>query len=268
MSVTSRRNEIRRDRKRWQEMVDPHCQRFLQVYGEARRLMPSSMETDFSSYVSAKNPAEEIFKQHPELAETREVVFQPEFIQMVKDIPGLNQMVGEGKRVGNKRTADILEMTQDLALLSLQLSPEMKVGLYFWLGLWIVVFKDFLANLREMEYGREPLDGRKIANLAAQFLEILAQLCRGRVAFPKGRVNTELVHLVKLIREHQTGPLSLEQLREALAAAGISVPEGDAWRKWLWWAKRARLIPADPYARRHLSPEAKRHKATKNHPNP
>jgi len=249
-------------------MVDQHCQRFLHVYGEARRLMPSSTETDLYSYISAKNPAEEIFKRHPELAETREVVFRPEFVQMVKDIPGLSEMVREGKRVCQKRMADILEMTQDLALLSLQLSPEMKVGLYFSLGLWIVVFKDFLANLREMEYGREPLEGRKIANLAAQFLEILAQLCRGRVAFPKGKINTELVNLVKLIREHQTGPLSLEQLREALAAAGISVPEGDAWRKWLWWAKRGGLIPADPYARRHLSSDAKHYEATKNRSNP
>lgn len=230
--------------------------------------MPSTTETDLQSYISAKNPAKEIFEQHPELAETKEVVFQPEFIQMAKGIPGLSEIVGEGKGICHKRTADILEMTQDLALMSLQLSPEMKVGLYFWLGLWIVVFKDFLANLREMEYGREPLDGKKIANLAAQFFEILAQLCRGRVAFPKGKVNTELVHLVKFIREHQTGPLSHEQLREALATAGISVPEGDGWRKWLWWAKRARLIPTDPYAQRHPSPEAKRQKATKNHPNP
>src|SRR5579862_2589134 len=74
------------------------------------------------------------------------------------------------------------------------------------------------APWRRMQYGAEALDDAKIAALAAQFFETLAQLCRGRVPHAKERHNLELVGLVKMIEEHQTEPLSAEDLRRALTA--------------------------------------------------
>jgi hypothetical protein len=123
---------------------------------------------------------------------------------------------------------------------------------YFMLSLLIVMVKDFLATMRQMQYGAEPLDDAKIASLAAQFFETLAQLCRGRIPQAKGRYNLELVGLVKIIEEHQTEILTADDLHEALKAAGVTVPGGETWRIWLWRARKDGLIaPRQTRARSH-----------------
>jgi hypothetical protein len=116
------------------------------------------------------------------------------------------------------------------------------MGSYFWLALNYTFLKGLLGMLRRKQYGAEPLDRTKAYTLAGQFFEMLAQACRGRPTQNKGRYNLELIGLVKMIQEHQTEKLSDGQIREALAAAGVSVPERDTWRIWLWRARKAGLI--------------------------
>jgi hypothetical protein len=137
--------------------------------------------------------------------------------------------------------AEILGPMQQLALFPF-LPPELKMGSYFWLALNYTFLKGLLGMLRRKQYGAEPLDRTKAYTLAGQFFEMLAQACRGRPTQNKGRYNLELIGLVKMIQEHQTEKLSDGQIREALAAAGVSVPERDTWRIWLWRARKAGLI--------------------------
>ena len=149
------------------------------------------------------------------------ITLAPEFVHMVEGVPWLKELARAGEHKYPARMADILDMMQTLTLFS-SLAPEVKLNGYFALSLLIVVVKDFLGTMRRMQYGAEPLDDAKIATLAAQFFETLAQLCRARVPQAKGRYNLELVGLVKMIEEHQTEQLSAEDLRGALTAAGPS----------------------------------------------
>ena len=237
---------MKRKTKPWQEKVDEFCRKYLEVHREARRLM-SQVKTpeDLFSYAHSPNPAGEVFEQHRELREMKTITLAPEFVHMVEGVPWLKELARAGEHKYPARMADILDMMQTLTLFS-SLAPEVKLNGYFALSLLIVVVKDFLGTMRRMQYGAEPLDAAKIAALAAQFFETLAQLCRGRVPQAKGRHNLELVGLVKMIEEHQTEQLSAEDLRGALTAAGVTVPVGETWRVWLWRAGKDGLIARRP----------------------
>ncbi len=242
--------------KPWQEKVDEFCLRYLEVYREARRLMSQAATgRDLSSFIKAPEPAEEIFKQHPELHETKTVCLKPEFVQMLEGVPWLQAIAKVGEHPYPTGIADTLEMMQTLALFP-GFPPEVKMGGYFGLALVMVVLRDFLGTMRRMQYGAEPLDQTKIAALAAQFFEMLAQLCRGRVPQIKGRHNLELVGLVKMIQEHQRATMTARDLSQALAAAGVAVPEGETWRIWLWRARKEGLIPGGPAGSRRRSEES------------
>ena len=51
---------------------------------------------------------------------------------------------------------------------------------------------------------------------------------------------------MKMIEEHQTEKLSAEDIRQAVTAAGVTVPEGETWRIWLWRAGKDGLITPRP----------------------
>jgi hypothetical protein len=167
---------------------------------------------------------------------------------MMDEVPELKGVVAVGELECPAGWAEILETTEKLALF-LDLPPDLKIGGYFWLAIYYVALKDIFGTLRRRQYGAEPLDRTKVLTLAGQVFEMLAQVCRGRPTQSKGRYNAELIRLVKMIQEHQTEKMSPGEIREALAAAGVSVPEGDTWRIWLWRAGKAGLIASDPTAR-------------------
>jgi hypothetical protein len=73
-------------------------------------------------------------------------------------------------------------------------------------------------------------------------LEHSAKLLRGRWSPPKGRVNVDLIAMVRHIQEGQLEPLTPREMREAVCCAGFAVPDGEAWRIWLYRTKRAGLL--------------------------
>jgi hypothetical protein len=235
---------MKRTRKPWQEKVDGFCLKYLEVCREARGLMSQvAAPQSLSEFVGSPNLAAEVFEKHPELRGTKAICLTPEFVQMLEAVPNLKAMAVAGEHVYPTRIANTLEMMQTLALFP-SLPPEVRMNAYFMLALWIAIGKDFWGNMRRMQYGAAPLDEAKVATLAAQCFEMLARFCRGRIPQTKGRYNLELIELVKIILQHQTEEMSPHDLREALAAAGMAVPEGETWRVWLWRARRDGLIPA------------------------
>jgi hypothetical protein len=160
---------------------------------------------------------------------------------MMDEVPELKGVVAVGELECPAGWAEILETTEKLALF-LDLPPDLKIGGYFWLAIYYVALKDIFGTLRRRQYGAEPLDRTRFFTLAGQFFEMLGQACRGRPTQNKGRYNLELIGLVKMIQEHQTEKMSPGKIREALAAAGVSVPEGDTWKIRLWRARKAGLI--------------------------
>ncbi len=158
---------MKREAKPWQEKVDEFCLKFLEIYREGRRLMSQAAGSqDLASFVRMPDPAEDVFKQHPDLWERKTICLKPEFVQMLEPVPALKAVAVVGEHAYPARMADILEMMQNLALFP-SFPPEVKLGGYFGLALVIVVLKDFLGTMRRMQYGAEPLDQAKIATLAA-----------------------------------------------------------------------------------------------------
>jgi len=192
--------------------------------------------------VDVYSQLEELSRQHPEWRQTKSVCLKPEFVQMVEEIPWLKGLVAAGEHEYPAQLAEILEPMQVLALFP-GLPPETKMGCYYWLASLYVTLKDLFGEMRRSQYGAEPLDVNKMFNLAGQFFEMVAQACRGRPTQTKGRYNLELIGLVKMIEAHQTEKMSSGEIREAVVAAGVSIPEGETWRLWLWRARKAGLLP-------------------------
>jgi hypothetical protein len=231
---------MKRKSKRWWEKVDESCLNYLRVYQQARNLASKVFSvTDIKAYVEGLNPVRDVLEQHPEVWETRKVSIKPEFAQQVQFLG----MIGLTENsVLNTRTADILEMAEVLTLFD-TFPPEQKLSLYLFLAMLIVSISDSFKDMKQEQFGEQPLDDTKFGTLAAQFCEAFAQAFRGRLPRTKGKYNVELLNLVKKIHKHQKEALTPKELREAVAAAGITVPEGEAWRIWLWRARRAGRIP-------------------------
>lgn len=244
---------------RWQK-VDEYCRSYLEVYPEIRRLLEQLPESiDLPSFaLSADSMTEvvklgsmtEVFKQlrdisrqHPELHATKSIRLEPEFVQMMEEVPRFKGILAVGEQEFPAGLARILGTVQQLALLS-HLTPEMKMAGYFFLASYYANLEDLFGTMRRMQYGAEPLDAAKILTLAGQFFDMLSQACRGRAMPNKGRYNLELISLVKMIQEHQTEKMSPREIREILVTVGVSVPEGETWRLWLWRARKNGLIPS------------------------
>jgi hypothetical protein len=100
---------MKRKAKPWQEKVDKFCLKYLEVYREARRLVSQAAGSeDLSSFIKAPNPAEDVFKQHADLWERKTICLQPEFVQMLKPVPGLKALAVAGEHTYPARMADIL----------------------------------------------------------------------------------------------------------------------------------------------------------------
>jgi hypothetical protein len=248
-SVTSRSQEMKRPAPAWQEKVDEYCRSYLEVYPEICRLLAQLPESivlplnvqSLSSTSEVFKQIKEISRQRPELRKTKSIRLKPEFVRMMEEVPSLKGMVEVGEQEYPAWFAKILGPMQQLALFP-GLTPEMKMDAYLLLAFYYAALKYLFGTMRRMQYGAEPLDTTKVFTLAGQFFEMLAQACRGRPTQNKGRYNLELIGLVKMIQEHQTEKMSPGEMREALAAAGVSVPEGETWRIWLWRARKDGLI--------------------------
>ena len=102
----------------------------------------------------------------------------------------------------------------------------------------------YLAQvLKRMQFGSRPLGRTGERALAAQCFDLCAQVCRGKMELPKGKVNLERAELANLILQFEKDRLSWEELRDAIRYAGGNAPEDpEALRLWVWRSQRQRLI--------------------------
>ena len=263
-SVTSRSQEMKRPAMLRRQKVDEYCRSYLEVYPEICRLLEQLPESiDLPSFAQSADPMTEVVKlssmmevfkqlrdisrQLPELHTTKSIRLKPEFVQMMEEVPRFKGILAAGEQEFPAGLARILGTVQQLALL-FRLTPEMKMAGYFFLASYYANLEDLFSTMRRMQYGAEPLDAAKVLTLAGQFFDMLSQACRGRAMPTKGRYNLELISLVKMILEHQTEKMSPREIREILLTAGVSVPEGETWRLWLWRARKSGLIGGGPAA--------------------
>lgn len=230
--------------------MDEYCRSYLELYPEICRLLEQlpesidlpSLPQPLGSMKEVSKQLKELYRQLPELRTAKSIHLKPEFVQMMEEVPWFKGLVAVGEQEYPAGFARILGPMQWLALFS-TLAPEMKMASYFFLACYYVELEDLFGTMHRMQYGAEPLDGPKIFTLAGQFFDMLSQGCRGRATPYKGRYNLELISLVTMILEHQTEKMSPREIREVLLTAGVSVPEGESWRLWLWRARKSGLIP-------------------------
>ena len=70
----------------------------------------------------------------------------------------------------------------------------------------------------------------------------------GKAPDLKGRVNVELIGVIKLVRQHQTAKLTYRELQEALEYAGVFVQDEETLRLFEWRARKKGWIKSETTA--------------------
>jgi hypothetical protein len=186
------------------------------------------------------------FAKIPGLEKTRTTEIAPEFAKLSGGTL-LGEALTPGPLPTGRRLADVLALVQFFTV-TLEPDKNVRMAIYFFLSLWIANQRELFTHFYKQQFGNDPVEIKKACAVVALLLDSVASAFRGRSTTPKGRVNTELVDLVKLIREHEKEPLSPAEMREALLSAGVTVPEGDTFRLWLWRTEKKKLIPKKAFS--------------------
>ena len=138
--------------------------------------------------------------------------------------------------------ADELELAQRFAL-ALEADQSKRIVAYLTVARVIIHLRQMFSGALEKQLGTKAPNREKLLAAVAQNLQWVADMLRGSIRKPPGKLNVELAGLADKILEHQTKPLTQVELYEALKAAGAELPEDpEAFRLWLHRARKQGLV--------------------------
>jgi hypothetical protein len=207
-SVSARQGKMKRS---WRDKLDPDCVELLDAYRQLGGITTVEEFGDWVDTVGIPREQEGLPNLFPNY-----VGIRMQLLEIGNMIPTIwLELAGKG-----------LDFSHHLSAMGLHRALTRLVG-----------------SLRKLEYGGQPLDEAKRRALAAQCFDQCAKLCRGQAVPPRGRQDVERADLVDFIRRHEKEKLSWEELLEALARTGASVPESpDNLRTWVWRAEKRGLL--------------------------
>jgi hypothetical protein len=232
----------------WREKLDPEGVSCLEGFRKTAEVRATVKD---SSQWRAKLDA--IRAQHPELRVLAKVDVVPEFLKLVLANEDLANLVSSfeqtpGTKVMPRPAARFVEVTQ-LVTLALE-DPQMRVAAGFISGFAALILGNIYRDVSRGYFGdagpQKPEDWMWTLGTV---LEILGQGLKGKSPRLKGKINLELIELIKIIRTHQKERLTYRELRAALEYAGVHPPDEEALRLFEWRAhKKGWIKPAAPPA--------------------
>ena len=237
--------------KPWQDKLGGFAMKYLEAHRQTRDILQVPTGSIEELMLWAKDRQQQFsealdkFPKPPtDGLRTRTIHLTKGFVRLVQRTEFFK---GADLRAGSNELplyqADILDLAQKIA--GLLEKPKNRATGYIALSFGYTLFlRPLVEEMRNRQFGPEPLNPQKMATLASMCLDVLSNLLRGRLAVPKGRINQEGIRLIRMIQQHQTEPLTGRDLYCALKYAGLSMPmEERAWTVWLNRARKRSLIP-------------------------
>ncbi len=228
----------------WRDKLDPEGLAFLDAHRVARSAyrVPDGQIRDLGAWLRDLGTVVKDFPEPPDFGDARTITLDKDFIELLKlaEMP-LAHSLKEGDNEVVPGLADMLEGAQTCAAL-LERGPQARLQIYLVIGFGYRLLRPLWEHSRFEQFGKDPLDQEKLSKLIALGLETAAKLLRGQWKPPKGRIDGELVGLVNVIQWCSSAPLTPKEMHEAVSHAGISVPDGDAWKVWLHRARKRKLV--------------------------
>ena len=106
-------------------------------------------------------------------------------------------------------------------------------------GFLLTILEQMYIGVAQQTFGKLELTSDQMLWTFGTVLRDLGrELRRERAKLPKGRANTELLELLRVIRSHQKNKLKTREVRQVLEYAGVHVPADEALRIFEWRAKK------------------------------
>jgi len=232
----------------WEEKLDAKGLKVVELSAQLHRVKPPA-STNFGEISRWLKDQNAVLSAYPETHAKRKAELSPEFVRLyLRTHPEIELNEQEMQFLLDHEEFDVpraeeLEMTQQIAL-ALEVDPIKRMEGYEAVASLIVLLRRlFSGGLKKQLGTKKKLRRFQVMWAIAQNVGWVANMLRGNMTEPPGRVNVELAELVNAILEHQKEPLTQLELYEALEAAGAKVPEDpQAFRLWLHRARKQGLV--------------------------
>jgi hypothetical protein len=221
----------------WRNKLDPWALEFLEGYRKA-----SAERGSMGDPAKWHEKMEEIAAKHPQIRELGKVEVLPEFVdrllqneELAKHLSVFNP--SPGTKTMNAPVARFVNIAQ-IVTLALD-DPQMRVLAGFGVGFIGLMFGSFYSDISKMYFGDAGPNSDELMWTVGKTLEVMGKTFRtGKAPDMKGKVNVELLDLIKKLRKHEKVRLTYRELREAIAYAGVHVEDEDALRQFIFRAKK------------------------------
>ena len=221
----------------WRNKLDPWALEFMEGYRKA-----SAERGSMGDPAKWHEKMEEIAAKHPQIRELGKVEVLPEFVdrllqneELAKHLSVFNP--SPGTKTMNAPVARFVNIAQ-IVTLALD-DPQMRVLAGFGVGFIGLMFGSFYSGISKMYFGDAGPNSDELMWTVGKTLEVMGKTFRtGKAPDMKGKVNVELLDLIKKLRKHEKVRLTYRELREAIAYAGVYVEDEDALRQFIFRAKK------------------------------
>jgi hypothetical protein len=222
----------------WKEKLDAWAVEFLEGYRKV-----SELRGKVHDNAELHAAVEKIATQYPQLRVLGTVDVLPEFLNRVLENEQMAQVLAthnptSGKAVLPSSVARFVDVMQAVTL-GLE-DPEVRLSLAAAAGLAAIIVGGTYESISQQYFGEAgPKDTKQFMWLAGTILEVMGKTLKtGKPPDLKGKVNVELLRLIKTIRAHQVRRLSYRELLQALEYAGQYFPDEEALRVFEWRARK------------------------------
>ena len=231
----------------WEEKLDERGRKVAEASAKLHRIaLPATMDpTEWERWIKEQK---EVFSSYPDLDAKRKVKLDSEFVRLYRRAkPEIALQEHQLQFLFEKlelpvALADELELAQRFAL-ALEADQSKRIVAYLTVARVIIHLRQMFSGALEKQLGTKAPNREKLLAAVAQNLQWVADMLRGSIRKPPGKLNVELAGLADKILEHQTKRLTQVELYEALKAAGAEVPEDpEAFRLWLHRARKQGLV--------------------------
>ena len=234
-------------KRSWQEKLDEQGLKLVEARAKLGRIrLPATMDpSEWKRWIEEQK---DVFSSYPDLDAKRKVELDAKFVRLYhRANPHLGLQEQELRFLFEKfdlpmALADELELAQRFAL-ALEADQNKRIEAYVTVARGIIQLRQMFSGALRKQLGTKAPNREELLAAVAQDLEWVADMLRGNIRKPPGKLNVELAGLADAILDHQKEPLTQVELYEALKAAGAEVPEDpEAFRLWLHRARKQGLV--------------------------
>jgi len=174
----------------------------------------------------------------PGFAQGRKIVITNEMLERLKEAGmSMSEKLKPGEHKLPENTARLFENIQMMQGISND--PQFPKAFPLVAAFGLMIAQEVYSGIALHQFGTTDLNGDQMIWTTGATLESFGRMLKERkpLDLGKGRVNVELLGLIRTIREHQTKKLRPKELRQALEYAGYHVSNEESLRLFEWRAK-------------------------------